>query len=92
MSVLEDQIKPKENYWAKKYVIIEWDLYSILLYAYVDTQLMTFTGFYGNLVDCLKNTETVNIDAFKINLSKPHKVLIESDEPITNLNYPELFI
>ena len=93
-TVLEEQINPEENYWFKRYIVIEWNLYSTPLYSYTDTQLMTYKGFYDNLINCLKDTKTIYFDAStsKLNLLKPHKILAESDEPVTNLNYPELFV
>ena len=100
MSVSENQVNSDEEYlkkcwkkrWSKRYVVIEWDLHSFLLYSYIDTQLMTYTGFHDNLIDCLKSTKTIYTSAYKIVLSRPHIILVGSDEPITNLSYPELFI
>ena len=101
MSVLGNQIvnsddeywkKCWQKLWSKRYVLIVWDSPPYTIYSYIDTQLTTYTGGHSSLADCLKSTEPVYTDAYKVDLSKPHKILVESDEPITSLNYPELFV
>ena len=101
ISSIKPSINPSVEYtlhWFKRYLVIQYnsDKYG-KSYCFIDTYLQNFS--IGKNLNLTTNNR-VQVGVFEYilfiildNISNGLGVLLaESDEPITNLNYPELFI